>query len=104
MIGEYDSMLANGTRNLVDCPPDVKSVGCKWVYQIKYNPKGKIDKYKERLVVKGFTQQVIIDYDESLAPTCKWNTIRTIINLGAQHGWKLHQMDVKSALLNGDLK
>jgi hypothetical protein len=56
MINEYDSVLANGTWNLVDCPPDVKPIGCKWVYQIKYKPNGKIDKYKERLVAKGFSQ------------------------------------------------
>jgi hypothetical protein len=56
MINEYDLVLSNGTRNLVDCPPNVKPIGCKWVYQIKYKTTGKIDKYKERLMAKGFSQ------------------------------------------------
>jgi hypothetical protein len=55
MINEYDSVLANGTWNLVDSPQDVKPIGCKWVYLVKYKPNGKIDKYKARLVAKGFS-------------------------------------------------
>ena len=104
MINEYDSVLANGTWNLVYCPHDVNPIGCKWVYRVKYKPNGKIDKYKARLVAKGFAQQEGIDYEETFAPTTKWNTIRMVINLAAHNGWKLHQMDVKSAFLNGDLK
>jgi hypothetical protein len=57
MINEYDSVLANGTWNLVYCAHDVKPIGCKWVYRVKYKPNGKIDKDKERLVAKGFSQQ-----------------------------------------------
>jgi hypothetical protein len=56
MINEYDSVLANGTWNLVNCPYDVNPIGCKWFYRVKYKPNGKIDKYKERLVAKGFAQ------------------------------------------------
>jgi hypothetical protein len=104
MINEYDSVLANGTWNLVDCPHDVKPIGCKWVYRVKYKPNGKIDKYKARLVAKGFSQQEGIDYEETFAPTTKWNTIIMVINLAVHNGCKLHQMDVKSAFLNGDLK
>jgi hypothetical protein len=104
MSNEYDLVLAIGTWNLIDCAPDVKPIGCKWVYQIKYKPNGKIDKYKARFVAKGFAQQERIDYEVTFAPTTKRNTIRTITNLAAQNGWKLHQMDVKRALLNGDLK
>jgi hypothetical protein len=104
MINEYDSVLANGPWNLDDFPHDVNPIDCKWVYRVKYNPNGKIDKYKERLVDKGFSQQEEIDYEETFAHTTKWNTIRMVINLVAHNGWKLHQMDVKSAFLNGDLK
>jgi hypothetical protein len=77
---------------------------CKWVYRVKYKPNGKIDKYKERLVAKGFSQQEGIYYEETFAPIAKWNIIIMVINLAAHNGWKLHQMDVKSAFLNGDLK
>ena len=104
MLSEYNSILENGTWKLVDCPSNVKPIGCKWVYWIKYKSNGEVDKYKARLVAKGFAQQEGIDYDETFAPTAKLNTIRTVINLVAQNGWKLHQMDVKSSFLNGDLK
>ena len=94
----------NGTRKLVYCPTNFKPIGFKWVYRIKYKSNGEVDKYKARLVAKSFSQQEGIDYDETFSPIAKWNTMRTIINLAAQNGWKLHQMDVKSAFINGDLK
>ena len=59
---------------IVDCPHDVKPIGCKWVYIIKYKANGDIDKYKERLVEKGFAQKEGIDYQETFSPTVKWNT------------------------------
>jgi hypothetical protein len=55
-------------------------------------------------VAKGFAQQEGIDYEETFAPTSKWNTIQLTLALAAQKGWKVHQMDVKSAFLNGDLQ
>ena len=73
-------------------------------YWIKYKSNGEVDTYKAIPVAKGFAQQEGINYDETFAPTAKWKRIRTVINLAAQNGWKLHQMDVKSAFLNGDLK
>ena len=79
-------------------------IGCKWVYRIKYKENGDIDKYKERLVANGFAQKEGIDYEKTFAPTAKWNTIRIVLALAAQNGWKVHQMDVKSAFLNGDLQ
>jgi hypothetical protein len=104
MINEYDLVLSNGTWNLVDCLHDINTIDCKWVYRVKYKPNGKIDKYKERLVAKGFSQQEGIYYEETFAATSKWNTIGMVINLVAHNGWKLHQMDVKISFLNGDLK
>ena len=63
-----------------------------------------LDKYKARLVAKGFSQREGIDYEEIFAPTAKMSTIRLVLVMAAQNGWKVHQMDVKSAFLNGDLK
>ena len=104
MVEEYQAAIDNNTWKLVDCPTNVKPIGCKWVYRIKYNQKGELEKYKARLVAKGFAQQEGIDYEETFAPTAKWNTIRLTLALAAQKGWKVHQMDVKSAFLNGDLQ
>jgi hypothetical protein len=103
MVDEYDLVIANGTWKLVDCPTNVKPIDCKWVYRIKYKANGEVDKYKARLVQKDLLKEGI-DYEETFSPTTKWNTIRMVINLAAQYGWTLHQMDVKSAFLNGDLK
>jgi hypothetical protein len=104
MVEEYQAVIDNNTWKLVDCPTSVKPIGCKWVYRIKYNQHGEIDKYKARLVAKGFVHQEDIDYEETFAPTAKWNTIRLTLALAAQKGWKVHQMDVKSDFLNGDLQ
>ena len=104
ILSEYNPVLENGTWKLVDCPSNVKPIGCKWFFWIKCKSNGEVDKYKAIFVAKGFAEQEGIDYDETFAPTAKWNTIRTIINLVAHNGWKLHQMDVKSAFLNDDLK
>eukprot|EP00253_Pinus_taeda_P011197 PITA_11197 len=104
MIEEYQAVIDNNTWKLVDCPANVKPIGCKWVYRIKYNKKGELEEYKARLAAKGFAQQEGIDYEETFSPTDKWNTIRLTLALAAQKGWKVHQMDVKSAFLNGDLQ
>ena len=103
MIDEYRPVIDNHTWKLVDCPPNVKPIGCKWVYRVKYNQNGELDKDKARLVAKGFVQQEGINYEETFAPTAKWNTICLTLALAAQQGWKVHQMDVKSAFLNGYL-
>ena len=104
MQSEYDVVMKNQTWKIVDCPHDVKPIGCKWVYIIKYKANGDIDKYNARLVAKGFAQKEGIDYEEIFAPTTKWNTISIVLALAAQNGWKVHQMDVKSAFLNNDLQ
>ncbi|KAH9293054.1 hypothetical protein KI387_041741, partial [Taxus chinensis] len=65
---------------------------------------GTVDKCKARLVANGYAQKEGIDYEETFSPTAKIKTIRMIFALAAQFGWKVHQMDVKSAFLNGDLQ
>ena len=65
---------------------------------------GSLDKRKSKLVAKGFAQKEGVDYEETFAPTTKWATIQTLFALAVQNGWKVHQMDVKTVFLNGDLK
>lgn len=84
MISEYSALMKNKTWVLIDCSRGVKPIGCKWVYRIKYKADGLIDKYKARLVEKGYAQQESINYDETFAPTAKWNTIRVIMALATQ--------------------
>jgi len=71
---------------------------------VQYKADETLDKYKACLVARGFSQKEGIDYEETFAPIAKMSTIRLVLALAAQFNWKVHQMDVKSAFLNGDLQ
>ncbi|RVW66606.1 Retrovirus-related Pol polyprotein from transposon RE1 [Vitis vinifera] len=79
-------------------------MGCKWVFTVKYKADGTVERYKPRLVAKGFTQTYDIDYTETFAPLAKLNTIRVLLSLGANLDWPLHQFDIKNSFLNGELE
>ena len=79
-------------------------MGCKWVFTMKQSPKGEVDRYKARLVTKGYSQTYGIDYDETFAPMTKMGTVRAFISCEVNFGWPLYQMDVKNAFLHGDLQ
>jgi hypothetical protein len=72
--------------------------------QLKNNVEGVIVKHKARLVAKGYVQQAGIDFDEVFTPVAKLDSVRLLLALAVQEGWKEHHIDVKSAFLNGDLK
>jgi hypothetical protein len=78
-------------------------MGCKWVYKIKRDYKGNIDRFKVRLMAKGFTQREGIDYNETFSPVLSKDSFRIIMTLVAHYNLELHQMDVKTTFLNGDL-
>lgn len=67
---------------------------------MKLNSDGSIQKHKARLVVKGYSQQYGVDYNETFAPVARLDTIRVLIALATRKKWKIHQLDVKSAFLN----
>ena len=71
---------------------------------MKMGPDGQIKHYKARLVTQGFSQVKGIDYNETFAPVTKFNSIWLLLALSAHFNWKIHQMDVKSAFLNGELE
>ena len=101
---EYDSLIKNGTWTLVDLPSSRTVIGCKWVFRVKENPYGSINKYKARLVAKWFHQQLGFDYKETVSPIIKPVTIRLILSLAISHKWPLQQLDVNNAFLNGILE
>ena len=104
MEDEYHSLLANGTWELTSLPKDRKAVGCKWVFKTKRDASGEIVRHKARLVARGFSQVQGVDFNETFAPVAKFTTIRCVVALGAALDLEMHQMDVKTAFLNGDLE
>nr|GEV52305.1 hypothetical protein [Tanacetum cinerariifolium] len=104
MNQEIKSIERNNTWELCELPPGATTIGVKWVFKTKLDKDGKIDKHKARLVVKGYAQKQGLDYSEVFAPVAKWDIIRSIFALAAQRGMKVHQLDVKSAFLYGELE
>ena len=104
MNEELNSIEKNNTWELVELPKNKKAIGVKWVYKVKVNPKGEVVRYKARLVARGFLQRQGIDYEEVFAPVARLETVRVVVAHASLRGWKLHQLDVKSAFLNGDLQ
>lgn len=104
MKEEYEPSIKNNTWNLVKLPHGKQPIGCRWLFKLKFKADGSIDKHKARLVAKGYSQKEGIDFEETFPPVAELNTIRLIIALATKHHWKIHQLDVKSAFLNGDLK
>ncbi|KAI5328618.1 hypothetical protein L3X38_028015 [Prunus dulcis] len=100
MENEIEMIEKNKTWELVDRPTDKPVISVKWIYKTKLNLDGTIQKNKARLVAKGYSQKLGIDFNETFAPVARLDTIRTLVALAAQKGWKLFQLDVKSAFLN----
>ncbi|KAJ0601440.1 putative RNA-directed DNA polymerase [Helianthus annuus] len=103
MEEEIEAMTRNETWVLVPKPEGVKPVTCKWVYKIKRKSDGTVDRFKARLVARGFSQQYGIDYEDTFSPVAKLTTIRVVIAVAASKNWVMHQMDVNNAFLYGDL-
>ncbi|RVW41020.1 Retrovirus-related Pol polyprotein from transposon TNT 1-94 [Vitis vinifera] len=89
--------------DLVELPHGCKPIGCKWVFKTKRDSCGRIEKYKARLVVKGYSQREEIDFKETFSPVSTKDIFRVIMAIVAHFDLELHQMDVKTAFLNGDL-
>jgi hypothetical protein len=104
MNEEMKSMKDNDVWELVKLPEGVKPIGCKWIFKTKRDSQGNIERYKARLVAKGFTQKEGIDYKETFSPVSSKDSFRIIMALVAHFDLELHQMDVKTAFLNGDIE
>ena len=96
--------MSNGTWEVVDRPYRCKPIGCKWVFKKTLRPDDTIEKYKMRLVAKGYTQKEGEDYFDTYSPVARLTIIRVLLSLAASHDLLVHQMDVKTAFLNGELE
>ncbi|GKA36129.1 retrovirus-related pol polyprotein from transposon TNT 1-94 [Tanacetum coccineum] len=103
MNNEMHALYENNTWELVDLLYGRKPIGSRWVYKIKYMSTGEIERYKARVVAKGYNQKEGIDYEETFSPVVKMSTVRCLVDLAVQRDWKLYQMDVNNAFLYGDL-
>lgn len=101
MCEEMNSIYANGTWRVVYLPAGKKAVGSQWVYQVKHLLSGAIERFKARIVAQGFSQRPGVDFDETFAPTARWNAVRAILAIVAVDDMHLESVDISSAFLNG---
>ena len=104
MEKEMTSLQDNDVWELVEPPQNRKPVGSKWVFKAKTDADGHVERYKARLVAQGFSQKFGTDYDETFSPVARLESVRALIALSVQQGLKLHQVDVTTAFLNGELE
>jgi transposase InsO family protein/predicted RNA binding protein YcfA (HicA-like mRNA interferase family) len=102
-IDEIKAHLDNGTWEVVQLPPGKKAIGCRWVFKIKRNADGTIERYKGRIVAKGYAQRQGVDYTDTFAPTARFGALRTVIALAAVEDMELESVDISTAFLNGDI-
>ena len=104
----HDEVLQFQKRNdvwtLVPRLKDKHIIGTKWIFRNKTNKKGNVIYNKARLVAQGYSQMEGIDYDETFTPVARMESIRILLALACHLRFKLYQMDVKIAFLNGLLK
>ncbi|WVZ76102.1 LOW QUALITY PROTEIN: hypothetical protein U9M48_024104 [Paspalum notatum var. saurae] len=101
MHEELENFERNQVWNLVEPPPTCRPIGTKWVFKNKQGENGMIVRNKARLVAQRFCQKEGIDYEETFAPVARLEAIWIMLAFAASKGFKLQQMDVKSAFLNG---
>ena len=104
MQQEIQALEDNKTQEILDLSPDKKAFGCKWVFKIKYESDGTMDRYKARLVILGNRQIEGVDFTKTFALVVKMVTIRVFLAVAAAKQYELHQMDVHNAFLHGDLQ
>ncbi|GKD22240.1 retrovirus-related pol polyprotein from transposon TNT 1-94 [Tanacetum coccineum] len=101
MNKELQALETNNTWTLNELPDGHKAISSKWVYKIKFYPDESVDKYKARLVIRGFSQKEGLDYKHTFSPVAKAVIVRVLIAIATTKGWPLHKLDVNNAFLHG---
>jgi len=103
MSKKIQALKVNITWKLTTLPLRKKTLGCKWIYRIKYNYDGTVERFKARLVILGNHQVKGLNYNETFSPVMKMVTIRITLAVAAARDWRLHQMDAHNTFLHGNL-
>lgn len=104
MKEEMNSIKSNEVWDIVELPNGAKAIGCKWVFKTKKDSLGNIERYKARLIAKGFAKKEGIDYTKTFSHVSKKYSLRIILALVSHFDLELQQMDVKITFLDGDLE
>lgn len=100
---EFDVLLVNDSWTQVPATSDMNIISNQWVFRIKYKPDGSIDRFKTRLVARGFEQTAGVDYFETFSLVAKAYTIRLVFTLAVTYQLSIQQIVINNAFLNGDL-
>ena len=101
---EMKAHRLNGTWEIVKLPPGKHAIGSRWFMKVKTNADGSLDRYKARMVAKGYSQCPGFDFKETFAPTVRYSTIRIILAIAALEDLELHSLDISYIYLNGELE
>lgn len=104
MNEEYLALMRNYTGCLTKFPFDRKAIGSKWVFKLKQNADGTLNRYKAGLVARGYGETAGLDYNETFSPVAKPTVIRIILTVALSQAWPIRQLDVNNAFLNRDLE
>ena len=103
-MDEMAALQKSCTWTLAQLPKGKRTVGCKWVFSIKHKVDRLIERYKARIMAKGYTQTYGIDYQETFSPIAKLNIVLVLLSLAVNLDWSLHYFYVKNSFLHGDLE
>lgn len=104
MDEEMLSLTKNRTWKLKELPKDRSTISCRWVFKSKTRTDGTIERYKARLVARGFNQTKGVDYFETFSPVVRYESVRTVLAIAAEYDMEMIQFDIKTAFLNGPLE
>lgn len=104
MQSEFDSLIENRTWELTDLPNGKRPIDCKWIFKLKRDTTSSAVRYKARLVVRGFSQQKGIDYQETYSPAVRYSSIRFLIAIAVKKQLRIRQLDAVTAFLNGEIE
>lgn len=104
MTDEYEALLRNHTWDLVPYSPHMNLITTKCIFRVKYKANGSVGSYKVGLVARGFQQNAGVNYFNTFSPVIKPLTLSIMFTFAATKGWKVQQVDINNAFLNGTLK